>query len=102
MDWDKKIIKTEFVQLEVKDFKKYSETIHNSIRQYRGYISKGKQNITDEKSEAVITIKGPLDQFESLMNALPAGGVKVMQRKKSSVDVTGELIDIKWRLEAKK
>lgn len=101
-DWDKKIIKTAIVQLEVKDFKKYNETIHNSIRQYGGYIAQEEQNLTDEKSETVLTIKVPVDQFETMMNALPAGDVKVIQRKITSEDVTGEVIDTRSRLEAKK
>jgi len=101
-DWDKKIIKTAIVQLEVKDFKKYNETIHNSVRQYGGYISQEEQNLTDEKSETVLILKVPVDQFESLMNALPVGDVKVIQRKITSEDVTGEVIDTRSRLEAKK
>lgn len=101
-DWDKKIIKTATVQLEVKDFKKYNETIHNSIRQFGGYIAQEEQNLTDEKSETVLTLKVPVDQFESVLNALPAGDVKVIQRKITSEDVTGEVIDTKSRLEAKK
>jgi hypothetical protein len=101
-DWDKKIIKTAIVQLEVKDFKKYNETIHNSIRQFGGYIAQEEQNLTDEKSETVLTLKVPVDQFEIVMNALPAGDVKVIQRKITSEDVTGEVIDTRSRLEAKK
>ena len=101
-DWDKKIIKTANVQLEVKDFKKYNETIHNRIRQYGGYIAQEEQNLTDEKSETVLTLKVPVDQFETMMNALPVGDVKVIQRKITSEDVTGEVIDTRSRLEAKK
>ena len=101
-DWDKKIIKTAIVQLEVKDFKKYNETIHNSIQQFGGYIAQEEQNLTDERSETMLSIKVPVDHFETMMNALPAGDVKVIQRKISSEDVTGEVIDTRSRLEAKK
>jgi hypothetical protein len=101
-DWDKKIIKTAIVQLEVKDFKKYNETIHNSIRQFGGYIAQEEQNLTKDKSETVLILKVPVDQFETVMNALPAGDVKVIQRKITSEDVTGEVIDTRSRLEAKK
>ncbi len=62
-NWDKKIIKTAIVLLEVKDFKKYNETIHNSIRQCGGYIAQEEQNLTDEKTETVLTLKIPVDQF---------------------------------------
>jgi hypothetical protein len=50
----------------------------------------------------VLTLKVPVDEFENVMNALPAGDVKVIQRKITSEDVTGEVIDTRSRLEAKK
>jgi hypothetical protein len=101
-DWDKKIIKTAIVQLEVKDFKKYNDAIHNNIRKYGGYIAQEEQNLTDEKSETVLTLKVPVDEFVNVMNALPVGDVKVILRKITSEDVTGEVIDTRSRLEAKK
>ena len=101
-DWNKKIITTAIVQLEVKDFKKYNETIHNKIRQFGGYIAQEEQSLIAEKSETVLSIKVPVEQFEILLNALPGGDTKILQRRITSEDVTGEIIDTKLRLEAKK
>ena len=102
IDWDKKIIKTATLKFEIKDFKNYTSTIYNTVKQYGGYIAQEEQNLTDERLETTISIKVPVDQFESIMNQLGASGVKVVERKITTDDVTGEVIDIKARLEAKK
>jgi Domain of unknown function (DUF4349) len=101
-DWDKKIIKTATLKLEVKDFKGYNDNVHKTVKQFGGYIAQEEQNLTDEKSETVISIKVPVDQFETMMNQLPGAGIKVLERKINTEDVTGEVVDTKSRLEAKK
>ena len=102
IDWDKKIIKTATIKFEVKDFKNYTSSIYNTVKQYGGYIAQEEQNLADERLETTISIKVPVDQFESIMNRLGATDVKVVERKITTDDVTGEVIDIKARLEAKK
>ena len=102
VDWDKKIIKTATVKLEVKDFKKYDAIIHATTRKYGGYIAQEEQNLTDERSETILSIKVPVQQFETMMNELAAADVKIIERKIASQDVTGEVIDTKSRLEAKR
>ena len=59
-DWDSKIIKTASVKLEIKNFKKYSDYIHNSVKLYGAYVAQEEQTFSDEKSETVITIKVPV------------------------------------------
>jgi hypothetical protein len=102
IDWDKKIIKTATLNLEVKDFKKYNDNVHKTAKQFGAYIAQEEQNLTDEKSETVITIKVPVEQFETMMNQLPGDDVKVLERKIATEDVTGEIVDTRSRLEAKK
>lgn len=101
-DWDSKIIKTATLKVEIKDFKKYNVYVHNAIRQYGAYIAQEEQTLSDEKSETSITIKVPVAQFEPIMNALPADDGKVTEKKITTDDVTGEVVDTKSRLEAKK
>ena len=101
-DWDSKIIKTASVKLEIKDFKKYSDYIHNSVKLYGAYVAQEEQTLTDEKSETVITIKVPVAQFETMMNKLPGDDGEVMEKKINTDDVTGEMVDTRGRLEAKK
>jgi len=102
IDWDSKIIKTASLKVEIKDFKKYNDHVHNSVKQHGAYIAQEEQTLSDEKSETVITIKVPVAQFETMMNKLPADDGKVIEKKISTDDVTGEVVDTKSRLEAKK
>ncbi len=101
-NWDSKIIKTATLKLEIKDFKKYNDYVHNAVKQYGAYVAQEEQNLSDEKSETTITIKVPVAQFEPMMNKLPADDSKVIEKKISTEDVTGEVVDTKSRLEAKK
>ncbi len=101
-DWDSKIIKTATLKVEIKDFKKYNSFVHNAVRQYGAYVAQEEQTLSDEKSETSIIIKVPVAQFEPMMNALPADDGKVMEKKITTDDVTGEVVDTKSRLETKK
>lgn len=101
-DWDKKIIKTGTLQLEVTDFKKTNDKVHNSIRQLGGYIASEEQTVNEERSQSEMTIKVPVSQFETLMNELSSAEGKLLVRKIETDDVTSETIDTKSRLEAKK
>jgi len=101
-DWDSKIIKNATLKVEIKDFKKYNNYVHSIVKQYGAYVAQEEQTLSDEKSETSITIKVPVAQFENMMNALPADDGKVMEKKIITDDVTGEVVDTKSRLEAKK
>lgn len=101
VDWDKKIIKTAFLKLEVKDFKSYSTLVRATAKQYGGYVANEEQNQSEEKIESTVSIKVPVDQFEAIMDQLPSGAAKVVERKITTDDVTGEVVDMKSRLEAR-
>ncbi len=101
-DWDKKIIKTAEVSLELKDYTAYNQSIHKSVKSYGAYIASEEQRLDDDRSANNITIKVPVEQFENLMNSFSGDGIKVLQKRISSEDVTGEVVDTRSRLEAKK
>ena len=100
-DWDKKIIKTGSLTLQVKDFKKYSEILSGAVKQYGGYIANEDQNQSEEKLESSVSIKVPVDKFDDLMNQLPESADKMVEKKISTDDVTGEIVDVRSRLQAK-
>ncbi len=102
VDWNKKIIKNATVKLEVKNLKKYNEGLHEKIRKHGGYIAQEDNFFTDDRSESVVSIKVPVAQFEDLLNELGGADIKVIERSIKSEDVTGQAIDTKSRLEAKK
>ena len=99
-DWDKKIIKTAVLKLEVKDFKSYVDIVHKAAKQYGGYVANEEQKESDGKIESTISIKVPVEQFESIMTQLP-GAEKIIEKKITTEDVTGEVVDTKSRLQAK-
>ncbi|WP_207493675.1 DUF4349 domain-containing protein [Aridibaculum aurantiacum] len=100
-DWDKKIIKTAHVRLELKDYNQFNTAIHNNIRRYGAYISQEQQNDNSYKIENILTIKVPVEHFETIMNTLGGDGIKVWERRINTEDVTGEIVDTKARIVAK-
>lgn len=101
-DWDKKIVKNASVNLEVKNYKSFSELIHQNIKKFGAYVAQEDQNQTDYKIENAVTIKVPVDQFDNLVAELTAGEDKLLEKKISSEDVTNQIVDTKSRMEAKK
>ena len=50
----------------------------------------------------VISVKVPVQQFETLMNELGGTDIKVIERSIKTEDVMGQVVDTRSRLEAKK
>ncbi|AXY73155.1 DUF4349 domain-containing protein [Paraflavitalea soli] len=101
-DWDKKIIKNATLSVEVKDYVRFNELVRAAVKQSGGYIAQEEQSESDYKIENSITIKVPVDQFDNTVSALTPGKEKVLVRKITSQDVTGEVVDTRARLEAKR
>ncbi len=102
VDWDKKIIKTGNLTLEVKNYKTFNDFLHNGVKQFGGYVAQEEQNQSEYKIENVITIKVPVDQFDNAVGQLVSSNEKIIVKKIESTDVTGEIQDTKSRMEAKK
>jgi hypothetical protein len=101
-DWDKKIIKTAALNIEVKDYDKFSSTVRDITKRSGGYIAREDQHQSEYKLENVITIKVPVDRFDEAINLLADANEKILERKIGSEDVTGEVVDTRSRMEAKK
>jgi hypothetical protein len=101
-DWEKKIIKNAILNIEVEDHAAYSERVHNSTKQFGGYIAQEEQQTTEYKKENTVTIKVPVDQFDNIVQSLSSGKEKVLVKKITSEDVTGEVVDTRSRMEAKR
>lgn len=101
-DWDKKIIKTAVLNVEVKDYNKYYASLREKVKNLGGYIAQEEQVQSGYKVENTITIKIPVAEFDgALMEAL-ANVEKVNEKKVRSQDVTIQTVDARSRLEAKK
>ena len=102
IDWDKKIIKNAHITLELKDYNAYNSSLHNKLKSYGAYVAQEQQTESDDQIANNITIKVPVDKFDDLMNSLPGNDIKVLEKTISTEDVTGEVVDTKARIEAKK
>jgi len=101
-DWDRKIVKTASLNVEVKNFKDYTARLHGKVRAAGGYIAQEEQSESPYKIENAVTIKIPVDRFDETVMELSSDSDKLVNKKISSEDVTMQLIDTKSRLEAKK
>lgn len=102
VEWDKKIIKTAILTMEVKKHDDFSARLRNMVKQTGGYIAEEQQNKSDYKIEDVVTIKVPVDQFDNLVNAITDTKENLVDKRITSQDVTGEVLDTRSRIEAKK
>jgi predicted nucleic acid-binding Zn-ribbon protein len=101
-DWDKKILKTANLNLEVKDYNAYNTSLRDKVKQFGGYIAQEEQSQSEYKIENTLTIKIPVDQFDNAVNSISESVKELNEKKITSEDVTTEVIDTRSRLEAKK
>ena len=100
-DWDKKIIKSGVLDIEVTEYNKYNETIHQLLKKWEAYVAGEQENSSDYKIENAITIKIPVQYFDDAIQYLSTTG-KLLAKQIDARDVTGEYFDTKARMEAKK
>jgi len=101
-DWDKKIIKTASLNIEINDYNRYNTELREKVNLLGGYVAQEEQTQSDYKIENILIIKIPVDQFDNAVNQLSANIEKLNEKKITSQDVTSEVVDTKSRLEAKK
>ena len=101
-DWDKKIIKTALLNLEVKDYSGYYSSIREKVKNLGGYIAQEEQSQSEYKIENNLVIKVPVDQFENALVQLADKAEKLNEKKITSQDVSAEYIDTRSRMESKK
>ena len=101
-DWDKKIIKTGNIAMEVKKYAVFNEMLHREIKQLGGYVAQEEQQQSNDKIENAVTVKVPVDQFDNAISRLTPGTEKIVEKKITTEDVTADIMDTQARLEAKK
>ena len=101
-DWDKKIIKSASLKLEVKDHKAFAISLREKVKEFGGYIAQEEQFQSDYKMENSLVIKVPVDQFDNAVVQISSHSEKVNEKKITSQDVTTEYVDTRSRMEAKK
>jgi Domain of unknown function (DUF4349) len=101
-DWDKKIIRTADISLEIKNYKVFDILFRSTTKALGGYIAQEEQNQSEYKIENLVTIKIPVDVFDDAVSKLVSTDGKILKKEISSEDVTAELVDTKSRMESRK
>jgi hypothetical protein len=101
-DWDKKIVKTADLNVEVRNFREYTDRLHQKVRAAGGYIAQEEQNSSAYKIEDVVTVKVPVDRFDETVVQLSSDSDKLVSKKISTEDVTMQLVDTRSLLETKR
>jgi len=95
--YEKKIIKTGNVSIEVTSLSELENTVQDFATKYNGYITNSNMNETSFH----ITVKIPSANFETAINSAGDLG-KIKNRSVSSEDVSDTYYDLQTRLETKK
>jgi hypothetical protein len=101
-NWDKKIIKNAQLNLEVEDYNSYNQLVHTNVKNWGGYIAHEEEQSTEYQKVNTLSLKVPVDQFDNVVQSLSSGKEKVIVKKISSEDVTGEVVDTRSRMETKR
>jgi hypothetical protein len=101
-DWNKKIIKTAQLHLEVSDFSSFTTTLHEKITLLGGYVVSETQDINEEIMGADMTVKIPATAFDQFINTFASKDIVIKEKTISGEDVTSQMVDTKARIEAKK
>jgi len=101
-DWDKKIIKTADLSLEVRNFGMFSDRLRQLVQRAGGYMSQEQQTQSPSAIENNVAIRVPVDKFDDFLSRLPSDSDRLVDRKVSAEDVTAEVVDTRSRLDTKR
>jgi hypothetical protein len=96
---DRMIVYTVHLSLEVQDADKAASDIAAIVAQYKGYVSA--TNLSRDSKERMrgsVTVRIPAESLDSAQKQIEAAGLKVLNRNKSSNDVTDQYTDLNAQL----
>ncbi|MFO7999028.1 MAG: DUF4349 domain-containing protein [Bacteroidales bacterium] len=97
-----KIIKDGRLGLKVTELEKAKERVDSLVQIHDGYYANESFQDTDQESVYYIRIRIPGANFETFINEVEAGDVKVLYKAIDARDVTDQFIDLEIRLENKR
>ncbi len=101
-DWDKKIIKTSTISVQVKNALQYSQYLKAEIKNAGGYIAAEEQNQAEGRLENNYTLKIPVDQFDNVINIIENKAEKIVDHTMKAEEVSKEMVDVQSRMESKR
>lgn len=96
--WDRKIIRSGTLQLQVKDVAASLDQVRALAGTHGGYISQTDSRQDGEYTIATVTLQVPAAEFDSTVAALRRVGLKTVQENVTSSDVTEEYTDLQSQL----
>ncbi|WP_186578136.1 DUF4349 domain-containing protein [Aquibacillus kalidii] len=101
---NRKIIYTANLRLQVKQYNKAVDEINTQIQEKGGYIVESHTygGADDQLKEGMITARIPQEQFQTFLQFIENGDMKVLENSVSGEDVTEEYVDLESRLKSKK
>ncbi|MBP7558497.1 MAG: DUF4349 domain-containing protein [Chitinophagaceae bacterium] len=100
-DWDRRIIRTGRLKLEIKELKQYYSFMRDQIRTMGGYIASEELTENDFERQLQVSIRIPVGQFDAALEAVSMQTEKTLERHITSQDVSEELVDTRARLQTK-
>ncbi len=97
-----KLIKTANIECELEDYQKSKDKIYYQIKKWGAYISDENEHKYDYQILNSFQIRVPVEQFDSLVEAIIKGEKAVKAKHISVQDVTAEYVDVFARLKNKK
>lgn len=97
-NWDRMIIRTATLQIQVKDVAPSLDTVRNMAGAHGGYVSQSESRLEGEDTVATITLQVPVREFDNVITKLRKVGIKTLGENVSSSDVTEEYTDLQSQL----
>jgi hypothetical protein len=97
-NWDRMIIRTATLQLQVKDVAASMDQVRNVVGGHAGYITGSESRQEGDYTVGSMTVQVPAAQFDAAMTQLRTLGVKVLNENVTSSDVTEEYTDLNSQL----
>jgi hypothetical protein len=96
--WDRMIIRTAQLQVQVKDVGATMDTVRGLVTQYNGLVLTTSSNGSGPNATATLTIPVPSAEFDRVIPQLRHLASKVLSEQVSSEDVTEEYTDLQSQL----
>jgi uncharacterized protein DUF4349 len=95
---DAKIVRTGSLSLQVDELASAVRSARDAIRGIGGYVAGSRQTNDGDRSVAEVTYRIPSDRWDEGLDALRKVAKKVVGEETSSVEVTGQLVDLEARI----
>ncbi|MGD6793494.1 DUF4349 domain-containing protein [Metabacillus indicus] len=101
---NRKVIYTADMSVRVKNYQEAVSSIQKTLASLGGYVMESNtySGEEDQPQEGTLTVKVPQEAFQSFLNTVEKGSIKVENQTVSGQDVTEEYVDLESRLKSKK